>query len=73
MEFLRPTVGIRRLSGRQHDPNPRALDDATESLRPLAVPVADEGPVARQKSIDRIGQATRGLRHEPGIRGRCRP
>jgi hypothetical protein len=28
--------------------------------------------MASQKSINRIGQAPRGLRHEPGIRGRRR-
>jgi hypothetical protein len=62
-------VGIRRLGGRQHDPHPGALEDAAESVGPLAVSIADEDLVARQESIDRIGQATRDLRHEPRIRG----
>jgi hypothetical protein len=66
---LRVRGGIRRLDGRQHDPHARALDDAVVAVRPLGVPVADEEPMACQKSIDRIGQASRGRRHKPGIRG----
>jgi hypothetical protein len=43
-----------------------------EAVRPLGVPVADEDAMAGQKSIDRISQSTRRLRHEPRIRGGCR-
>src|SRR5262249_8968672 len=43
-EALRVSIGIRSLDMRLHDPHSRALNDATESLRPLAVPVADEDP-----------------------------
>jgi hypothetical protein len=68
-EPFRVGVGIRRLDGRQHDPHPGALDDAAESVGPLAVSIADEDLVARQEPIDRIGQSTRRLRHEPRIRG----
>ena len=61
-------VGIRRLDGRQHDRQPGALHHAAESLRPLAVSIADQDPVAHQEPIDRIGQSTRRLRHERRIR-----
>src|SRR5213076_599927 len=71
-EVLRVGVGIGRLDGRQHDPYPRALDDTAESVRPLAVTIADEHLVARQEPVDRIGESPRRLRHEPPIRGRCR-
>jgi len=47
-EALRVGVGIRRLDRRQHDPHPGALDDAAECVRPLAVSIADEHPVAGQ-------------------------
>jgi hypothetical protein len=56
-EPFRVGVGIRRPDGYQHDPHPGALNDAAEALRPLAVPIADEDPVARQEPIDRIGQS----------------
>jgi AraC-like DNA-binding protein len=35
-EPLRVGVSIRRLDGRQHDPHPGVLDDAAESIGPLA-------------------------------------
>jgi hypothetical protein len=56
-EPFRVRVGIRRLDGRQHDPHPGALDDAAESVGPLAVSITDQDPVARQKSVDHIGQS----------------
>jgi hypothetical protein len=68
-EALRVGVGIRRPDGGQHDPHPRALDDAAEVVGPLAVAIADENAVAHQEPIDRIGQSPRRLRHEPAIRG----
>jgi hypothetical protein len=46
-EPFRVGVGIRRLNGRQHDPHPGTLDDAAESVGPLAVPIADEDLVVR--------------------------
>jgi hypothetical protein len=61
-EPFRVRVGIRRLDGRQHDPHPGALDDAAESVGPLAVAIADEDLVVRQEPIDRIGQSARRLR-----------
>ena len=50
-EAFRVGVGVRRLDGREDDANPRAFDDVSESLRPLAVPVADEDPMARQEPV----------------------
>jgi hypothetical protein len=67
-EALRVGVGIRRLDGHPHVPHARALDDAVETVRPLAVAIADENAVAHQEPIGRISQSSRGLRHEPGIR-----
>jgi hypothetical protein len=68
-ETLGVGVGIRRPDGRQHDPHTGALDDTAEVIGPLAVAIADENAVAHQGPIDRIGQSTSRLRHEPGIRG----
>jgi hypothetical protein len=67
-EPFRVGVRIRRLDRRQHDPHARALDDAAESVGPLTVSITDQDPVARQKSVDRIGQSPCCLRHEhPGV------
>jgi hypothetical protein len=61
-------VGVRCLEGRQDDAHPRALHDTAESLRPRAVPVADEDPMARQEPIDGVGETPGRLGHECGIR-----
>src|SRR5436309_7123615 len=66
-EPFRVGVGVRRLDGREDDANPRAFHDVSESLGPLAVPVADEDPMARQEPLDGVGETTRRLGHECGI------
>src|SRR5439155_15558525 len=47
------------VEGRQDDAHPRAHHDSSESLRPLAVPVADEDPMARQEPIDGVRETRR--------------
>jgi hypothetical protein len=72
-EALRVGVGIRRPDGHQHDPHAGTLEDLAEAIGPLAIAIADENAVAHQEPIDRIGQSTSRLRHEPAIRGGRRP
>jgi hypothetical protein len=66
-EPFRVGVGVRRLDGRQDDAHPRTLDDRSESLRPLAIPVADEDPMIHQEPIHGVGEAPRRLGHECGM------
>ena len=51
-EPFRVGVGVRRLDGRQDDAHSRCFYDASKSLRPLAVPVADEDPMTRQEPVE---------------------
>jgi hypothetical protein len=53
-EPLRVGVGVRRLERRQDHAHACPFQKASESGRPLAVPVADQHPMARQEPIDSV-------------------
>jgi hypothetical protein len=60
-EPFRVGVGVRCLYGRQDNAHSRPVHDASESLRPLAVPVADEDPMACQEPVDSVSETSRRL------------
>jgi hypothetical protein len=61
------TLAFGAWKGRQDDAYPRALHDPSESLRPFAVPVADEDPMACQEPSGGVGETAGRLSHECGI------
>jgi len=60
------SVGVPPLDGRQDEENARAFRNVSESLRSLAVLVADEGTMARQAPRDRVtGPSSRAVGADP--------
>jgi hypothetical protein len=71
-EPLRVGIGVRRLVRRQDYAYSGPFKKPSESIRPLAVPVADQYSITRQEPVNCICEAPRRLDHEDriGIRRR---